>query len=87
MEFSHAEYFDLLRLYETYSDKAKGKEEEDADDVVRDAACAWLKQGRKFNELQVEKSLSNGIQIEIRSWAMRSALGCVNCRAVDRGSQ
>ena len=61
MEFSHAEYFDLLRLYETYSDKAKGKEEEDADDVVRDAACAWLKQGRKFNELQVEESVSNGI--------------------------
>ena len=84
MEFSHAEYFDLLRLYEAYADKAKGKEEEDADDVVRDAACAWLKQGRKFNELQVEQSVSSGIQIEVQSWALRWAIGCVNLRAGGR---
>ena len=51
MKFSHGEYFDMLRLYEAYSDKAKGK------DVVREAACAWLKQ--EFNAVGNGKPLYN----------------------------
>ena len=51
MEFSHAEYFELLRLYETYSAKAKRK-----DNAVREAACAWLKQ--EFNTVG-NKSIHN----------------------------
>ena len=50
MEFSHAEYFDMLRLYEAYSAKDKAKAKAKGKDAVREAACAWLKQGRKFTE-------------------------------------
>ena len=51
MKFSHGEYFDMLRLYEAYSAKAKAK------DVVREAACAWLKQ--EFNAVGNGKPLYN----------------------------
>ena len=53
MEFSHAEYFELLRLYETHSAKAKRSKDNDA---VRAAACAWLK--REFNTVG-NKSIHN----------------------------